>query len=154
VHPRRLAGGPHLLAVVLAPARSLLASLCHLGPACRCLSSRIRTPTRSLLSGPRLSAPLPIAATARLCLCLVGPTCQLSPPLTFGPHARHGRAHVCANPGHYQGARPLLKPPPIQSAISSTRRHPQAAFARALPLRELGRLPPFTEFAHPFCHRG
>jgi hypothetical protein len=73
--PRHLAGGPHLSAVVLVPAHSLLPSLCHLGSAYRRLSSRTRTPARSLLGGPRLSAPLPVVATARLCRCLADPAC-------------------------------------------------------------------------------
>jgi hypothetical protein len=76
---RSLVGGPHLSGAVLVPACSLLPSLCHLGPVCRRLSSRIRVSARSLLSGPRLSAPLPGAATTCLCHCLVGPACQLSP---------------------------------------------------------------------------
>jgi hypothetical protein len=79
VRPYRLTGGPHQSAAVLAPARSPLPSLCHLGPACRRLSSRTHVPARSLLSGPCLSAPLPVVATARLCRYLVGPACHLSP---------------------------------------------------------------------------
>jgi hypothetical protein len=94
---------------------------------------------RSLLlplsSGPHLSAPLPVGVIARLGLCLAGPACQLPlPTLNSGPRARHGRAHVRAIPGHYPRARPLLKPPPIRSAISSTRRSSQPTLARALPL--------------------
>jgi hypothetical protein len=56
------------------------------------------------------------------------------PPLTSDPRALHGRAHVRAILGHYPRARPLLKPPPIRSAMSPTRRHPRFAFARALSL--------------------
>jgi hypothetical protein len=58
-----------------------------------------------------------------LCRCLLGPTCQPSaPPLTLGLRARQGRAHVRthvrANSGHHPRAEPLLKPPPVHSAMS------------------------------------
>jgi hypothetical protein len=102
---------------------TLSSSLCHLGPACRRRPLRVRAPAPSLLSGPHLSAPPPIATAAHLCHCLAGPTCQLPlPPLTSSPRARHGRAHIHAIPWHYPRARPLLKPPPARSAISSTHR--------------------------------
>jgi hypothetical protein len=42
----------------------------------------------------------------------------LSPPLTPGSRARHGCAHVRANSSHHSHAQPLLKPPPVRSAIS------------------------------------
>jgi hypothetical protein len=58
-------------------ALTLSSSLCHVGPACWCCTSRFRAPVRSLLSGPHLSAPPPIATVARLCHHLAGPACKL-----------------------------------------------------------------------------
>jgi hypothetical protein len=86
--------------------------------------ARALSPSLPLPLGPCPLTPLPVAASTRLCCCLASPACQLSPPaLTSGPPARHGRAHVHVNPSHYPRARLLLKPPPIRSAISSTRGH-------------------------------
>jgi hypothetical protein len=130
---RHLTSEPHLSAAVLAPARSLLRSPCHLGPTCRHLFPLPRPHAcAAILRVPLVSSPLP--------------------PLTSGLRARHGRAHIHVILGHYPRARPLLKPPPVCSAISPICRHPQPAFARALSLPELKTTPPFTVFACPF-HR-
>jgi hypothetical protein len=147
--PPSRAGDPRLLAPHSRPlALTLSSSLCHLGCTCWRRPSRIRTPACSLLSGPHLSAPPPVATTARLCHRLAGPACQLPlPPLTSSPCARHGRVHVRAIPGQYPRARPLLKPPPICSAISSTHRHLPAGLARALSLPRAQR----TVVVHRVC---
>jgi hypothetical protein len=122
--------------VVLASARSLLASLYHLGPACRRLSSRIRSPTHSLLSGPCLSAPLPVATTAHLCLCLTGLACQLFPPSsnlwsTCPPWPR-----PCPRKSRPLPTRPTTTQTPLPSALPFPPlvNTSQPAFARALPL--------------------
>jgi hypothetical protein len=95
---------PHVGAFPLAPAR--LRALCLVGPACR-----------HLFPLPR---PRACATVLRAHLSALSP-----PPLTSGPRACHGRAHVRVNLGHYLRARPLLKPPPVRSAIFPTHRHLQ-----------------------------
>jgi hypothetical protein len=132
--PCRLIGGPHLSATVLASVRSLLPSLCHLGPACRRLCLLPRPPIcASVLRAPLVSSSLP--------------------PLTSGPHARHGRAHVRANPGHYPRARPLPKPPsrPLCHFLHSQTPPSLPSLVRCL-FPELEGPLSFTAPAHTFCH--
>jgi hypothetical protein len=126
-----------------------------LSPACRRLSSCTRAPACSLLSGPRLSAPLPVAATARLCHCLASSLVSSFP-----------------SPSNLRSARlPWPRPRPRKSRPLPTRptptqtpsrplchfSHPQTppnppSLVRCL-LPELGRLPPFIAPARPFRHR-
>jgi hypothetical protein len=101
--PCRLIGGPHLSAAVLALACSPLPP------------SAIWAPPVSTSTHCRDRAPVPLSCRPRLS--------ALPTPLTSGPRARHGRAHVRINPGHYPHARPLLKPPPVRSTNSPTRRN-------------------------------
>jgi hypothetical protein len=120
---------------------------------CQRHSSRVRVPARSLLIGPHLSAPLPVATAARLCHRLAGPACQLPlPPLTSSLRARHGRAHVQAIPRHYPRARPLLKPPsrPLCHFLHSQIAPSPPLLVRCL-FPKLEGPPPFTVSARPFC---
>jgi hypothetical protein len=143
--PRCLIGEPHLSATVLAPVRSPLPSLCHLGPACRRLSSRTRALHALCSAGPACRHLFPLSRSRACAAVLRAPLVISPPPLTSGLRARHGRTHVRANPSHYPRARPLLKPPPVRSTISPTRRHPPSppSLVRCL-FPELGRPPPFT----------
>jgi hypothetical protein len=79
----------------------------------------------------RLVSALARCAFARLCRCLLGTVRQPSPPpLTPGP-----RAHARANPGHHPRAQPLLKPPPVRSAISPLVDTPARSRSCAVPPR-------------------
>jgi hypothetical protein len=119
-----------------------------------CMSSRTRAPARSLRSGPHLSAPLPVIATACLCHCLEGLACQLFPPsnLRFArspwprPRPRKSRPQpTCPTPTQ-NPSRPLYHFPHSQTPPSPP------SLVRCL-LPKPGRPPPFTAPARPFCRR-